>query len=189
MLPSSESSRITIIELTLRCREARVTTSEFIDKYEKSAETTDDVVADTNEDDFGDYSLGSMARTTSSELDEFLRLPTVKTKDPLAWWQNNCRVYPMLHRMALDYLSVPATSTAVERVFSQGRQLLHFTRNRLAPSTIRAFLCLGAWGRSNLLAMEDLLASVKSQKRKRNEVEAEADDEEKYLLSLIHSSC
>ncbi|KAG1745844.1 uncharacterized protein EDB91DRAFT_126592 [Suillus paluster] len=103
----------------------------------------------------------------------------------------------MMMWMALDYLSVPgmppsnpfsinqcllsrsATSTAVERIFSQGRQLLHFTRNRLAPSTIRAFLCLGAWGRSDLLAMEDLLASVKSQKRKRNEVEAEEDDEEK----------
>jgi hypothetical protein len=51
-----------------------------------------------------------MARTTSSELDEFLRLPTVKTKDPLAWWQNNCRAHPMLHRMALDYLSVPGMS-------------------------------------------------------------------------------
>jgi hypothetical protein len=112
----------------------------------------------------------------------------------IAWWQNNCRAYPMLHRMALDYLSVPgmSPSSAPERVFSQGRQLLHFTRNRLAPSTIRAFLCLGAWGRSDLLATEDLLASVKSQKRKRNEVEAEADDEESssiYLLSLIHSSC
>ncbi|KAG1733893.1 uncharacterized protein EDB91DRAFT_1057180 [Suillus paluster] len=72
-----------------------------------------------------------------------------------------------------------ATSTAVERVFSQAWQLLHFTRNRLAPSTIRAFLCLGAWGRSDLLAMEDLLASVRSQKRKQNEVEAEEDDKEK----------
>ncbi|KAG2069180.1 hypothetical protein BDR04DRAFT_971732, partial [Suillus decipiens] len=53
-------------------------------------------------------------------------------------------------------LSCSATSTAVERVFSQARQLLHFTRNRLAPSIIRTFLCLGAWGRSDLLMMEDL---------------------------------
>ncbi|KAG1790251.1 uncharacterized protein HD556DRAFT_1211168, partial [Suillus plorans] len=53
-------------------------------------------------------------------------------------------------------LSCSATSTAVERVFSQAQQLLHFTCNRLAPSTIRAFLCLGARGRSDLLVMEDL---------------------------------
>jgi hypothetical protein len=76
-------------------------------------------------------------------------------------------------------LSRSATLTVVECVFSQGWQLLHFTRNRLTPSTICAFLCLGAWGRSDLLAMENLLASVKSRKRKRNEVEAEEYNEEK----------
>ncbi|KAG1717950.1 uncharacterized protein EDB91DRAFT_1067126, partial [Suillus paluster] len=70
--------------------------------------------------------------------------------------------YPTLHQMALDYLSIPA----VECVFLQGQQLLHFTCNWLTPSTIGAFLCLGAWGRSDLLMMEDLLASVKSRKRK-----------------------
>ncbi|KDQ49145.1 hypothetical protein JAAARDRAFT_109631, partial [Jaapia argillacea MUCL 33604] len=64
--------------------------------------------------------------------------------------------YPNLHRMALDYLSIPATSTAVERVFSQGRQLLHFTRNRLSPSSIRAAICLGSWGRHDLIHMPDL---------------------------------
>ncbi|KAL4064063.1 hypothetical protein V8B97DRAFT_2011168 [Scleroderma yunnanense] len=64
-----------------------------------------------------------------------------------------------------------ATSTAVERVFSQGCQLLHFARNRLSPSTIRAYLCLGAWGRYDLFFMEDLLAAVTSRKRKQSEVE------------------
>jgi len=57
--------------------------------------------------------------------------------------------------MAFDYLSVPgkvlplsnlestlradlvlAMSTLVERMFSQGRQLLHFTRNRLSARSI-----------------------------------------------------
>ena len=36
-------------------------------------------------------------------------------------YENNDFVYPTLHLMALDFLSIPATSTAVERVFSQGR--------------------------------------------------------------------
>ena len=57
-----------------------------------------------------------------------------------------------------------ATSTSVERVFSQGRQLLSFSRNRLQPSTIRAFLCLGSWGRKGLIGVEDLLAAVKDTK-------------------------
>ncbi|EGN99645.1 hypothetical protein SERLA73DRAFT_38945, partial [Serpula lacrymans var. lacrymans S7.3] len=64
--------------------------------------------------------------------------------------------YPNLHRMALNYLSIPATSTAVERIFSQGQQLLHFTRNRLSPSSTRAFLCLGSWLRCELISSADL---------------------------------
>ena len=43
----------------------------------------------------------------ASELNEYLRLPTVKTNDPLSWWQDNRQTYPTLHRMALDYLSCP----------------------------------------------------------------------------------
>lgn len=49
--------------------------------------------------------------------------------------------------------------------------------NRLVPSTILAFLCLGAWGKSDLLEMEDLLASVRSQKRRQDEIEAEEEGE------------
>jgi hypothetical protein len=69
---------------------------------------------------------------------------------------------------------VSATSTAVERVFSQGRQLLHFNRNRLPPSSIRAFLCLGSWGRHDLLQMEDILKAVGSKKRQRVSTDVES---------------
>ena len=78
------------------------------------------------------------------ELDEYLSQAIEKVKDPIAWWWNYRQVYPQLSAMALDYLSILgkcqfatiltsliniilATSTAVERVFSQGRQLLYFT--------------------------------------------------------------
>ena len=65
---------------------------------------------------------------------------------------------------------VVATSTAVERVFSQGRQLLSFTRNRLRPSTIRAFLCLGSWGRNDFIFFEDVLAAVKGNSKRKREL-------------------
>jgi hypothetical protein len=93
--------------------------------------------------------------------------------------------------MAPDYLSIPgklciialasitayvlhtiATSTAVERVFSQGRHLLHFTRSRLSPSSTRAFLCLGSWLRCDLAALEDLTKIMKSLKKRRQEDES-----------------
>jgi len=63
-----------------------------------------------------------------------------------------------------------ATSTAVERVFSQGRQLLSFTRNRLSASSIRAFLCLGSWGRNDLILFEDVLAAVKGNSKRKREL-------------------
>ncbi|KAG1750787.1 hypothetical protein EDB19DRAFT_1628771, partial [Suillus lakei] len=60
--------------------------------------------------------------------------------------------------------------SSVEHVFSQGRHLLHFTRNRLSPSSTRAFLCLGSWLRCDLLAPEDLTNIMKSlNKRKRED--------------------
>ncbi|KAF9223351.1 hypothetical protein BS17DRAFT_135213 [Gyrodon lividus] len=65
----------------------------------------------------------------------------------------------------------------VGRVFSYGRQLLHFTRNRLSPSAIRAFLCLGALGMCNLLFMEDLLTAVTNRKRKWEEIDIEDEEE------------
>jgi hypothetical protein len=53
-----------------------------------------------------------------------------------------------------------ATSTAVERVFSQGRHLLPFSRNGLSPSSIQAFLCFGSWARCGLVIFDDVLAAV-----------------------------
>jgi hypothetical protein len=59
-------------------------------------------------------------------------------------------------------------STAVEHVFSQGQQLLHFTHNQLSPSTICANLCLGSWARHGLMSISDLIkvTKVRSNKRK-----------------------
>ncbi|KAJ6551884.1 hypothetical protein B0H19DRAFT_912889, partial [Mycena capillaripes] len=44
-----------------------------------------------------------------------------------------------------------ATSTGVECVFSKGRQLLHFTCNRLSVKSVHIFLCLGSWSQHDLI--------------------------------------
>jgi hypothetical protein len=49
---------------------------------------------------------------------------------------------------------------AVERVFSQGRQLIPFTRNGLSSSSIQAFLCVGSWARCGIIGFDDVLAAV-----------------------------
>ena len=69
--------------------------------------------------------------------------------------------------------AMTATSTAVERLFSMGRQLLDFTRNRLSPASIRANLCFGDWARKDLVDMPELIEVIRLQsnrKRVRSEV-------------------
>jgi hypothetical protein len=61
----------------------------------------------------GYMSFGSLrirTRTTESELEQYLSSSPVQLgegEDPMQWWVKNKHVYPNLHRMALDFLSVP----------------------------------------------------------------------------------
>ena len=61
-------------------------------------------------------------------------------------------------------------STAVEHVFSRGRQVLHFTRNCLSPSSIRTSMCFGAWSRKNLVHMPDLVEAISAKGKQKHEV-------------------
>ena len=131
---------------------------EYTTKYEKATDEPNTAALKNNSNvDSGFASFSNLSVTTcprASEIQEYLSHPVENVQDPLKWWTANKNVYPNLHRMALDYLSIPgkscppcsinkadliffvATSTAVERVFSQGRHLLPFTRSRLLPSSI-----------------------------------------------------
>jgi hypothetical protein len=66
----------------------------------------------------------------------------------------------------MAYGMVVATSTAVERVFSAGRHLLPFTRNRLSGRSIRRFMCLGDWSRKDIISTEDIVQSIQSRFKK-----------------------
>jgi hypothetical protein len=93
-------------------------------------------------------------------------------------------VYPNLSRMALDYLSIPggllvseshllaftcflATRQPSNESFLRDDIFFILPSNRLIPSSIRAYLCLGSWGCHDMLRKEDLLAAIKCKKRKR----------------------
>lgn len=57
------------------------------------------------EADFMDISLGNAGKL--NELDEYLALPVERVSDPSEWWNKHKDQYPCLHRMALDFLSIP----------------------------------------------------------------------------------
>jgi hypothetical protein len=91
------------------------------------------------------------------ELEQYLRDPTEKPDDVIAWWIAKASIYPCLSRMALDFLTIPATSTEVERLFSRGRLLLPYVRNRLSAHSTRALLCLGYWSKAGFIDKKAVL--------------------------------
>jgi hypothetical protein len=62
----------------------------------------------------------------SSEVERFWRidraiLMMTEGFDVFTWWQANRREFPVLFQVALDYLSIPATSASVEKQFSKAK--------------------------------------------------------------------
>lgn len=41
------------------------------------------------------------------ELDRYLSTDPEHVTDPIAWWYDRKTTFPRLHRMALDYLTIP----------------------------------------------------------------------------------
>ncbi|TFY73221.1 hypothetical protein EWM64_g10791 [Hericium alpestre] len=104
--------------------------------------------------------MASISRPTRAPQDELTRYLTAATEnvpDPILWWKTHKSLYPRLYHMAIDYLTIPATSVAVERLFSCGRILIPHLRNRLSPQTIRALLCLGEWSLLGFVRDSDII--------------------------------
>ncbi|KIK33146.1 hypothetical protein CY34DRAFT_100124 [Suillus luteus UH-Slu-Lm8-n1] len=66
--------------------------------------------------------------------------------------------FPRLSRMALDYLTIPATSVDVEHIFSCGRLILSHVCNRLSAQSTRALLCVGFWSSMGFVKDNDVKA-------------------------------
>lgn len=67
-------------------------------------------------------------------------LPLGSVPDVLDWWRDNAPRFPILSRMARDFLAVPASGVGVENLFSTARDVCHYRCNRLAPETIEAIM-------------------------------------------------
>ncbi|KIK14244.1 hypothetical protein PISMIDRAFT_117361 [Pisolithus microcarpus 441] len=72
-------------------------------------------------------------------------------------------MYPCLSRMALDYLSIPATSVDIKHLFSKGRVFLPYLRNCMSSQTTCALMCLSHWSKLHLIKDEDLRKVVSAE--------------------------
>ncbi|KIK35166.1 hypothetical protein CY34DRAFT_96605, partial [Suillus luteus UH-Slu-Lm8-n1] len=68
--------------------------------------------------------------------------------------------YLQLSRMALDYLTIPATSVDVEHIFSRGRLLLSHVQSCLSTQTTCALLCIGLWAQLGLMKDRDIQSTT-----------------------------
>ena len=82
----------------------------------------------TSQEDDLDFFIAAEAEVLTSksplelEIQAYRDFPTRKDEqvdeDPEMWWVANDGKFPLLSRLALDLLAVPAVSAAPERVFS-----------------------------------------------------------------------
>ena len=83
---------------------------------------------------------------TTNELDIYFDSnPPGDEIVPLEWWKNHAMEYPILSKMARDYLTIMSTSVPCEQFFSIAGKQITQTRNRMDPETARACLCLKSW--------------------------------------------
>jgi hypothetical protein len=106
-----------------------------------------------NDDDMSNSKLYSSAPAipeTETELERYLQQErSPRDTEIYAFWRAKQYDYPIIARIAKDYLAIPATSAPSECVFSQGGDIVTKKRNKLTGDSIRMIVCLKAWGLYN----------------------------------------
>ena len=108
---------------------------------------SDDKSSNDATDDEYDIFKPRKRRFTTPEYTRYFNLEREdRAIQPLQWWRTNALKFPVLAVMACNYLAIPATSAASERVFSTAGNIVTKNRNRLAPSSIEQLISLNRWG-------------------------------------------
>ncbi|KAK7938916.1 hypothetical protein WMY93_002242 [Mugilogobius chulae] len=108
-----------------------------------SAEQLCQVAAKKPKKSLGSFLKGAVGEKTEvtaerllSELSSYMNSPPVDSEsDPLLWWKIHTVNFPHISRLARKYLCIPATSSASERLFSTGGNVVTCQRSSLKPTT------------------------------------------------------
>ena len=77
-----------------------------------------------------------------SEDEAYLAEPIASQLPETFWSTQISDNFPTLRRLATKYLSIPATSASVERLFNFAVAVIRARRNRLCESTVESLLML-----------------------------------------------
>ncbi|KAJ5543726.1 hypothetical protein N7513_007234 [Penicillium frequentans] len=107
-----------------------------------------DTTREAPDDDYGDLDAACASQNqpqdelSKPEDDEIARYLArgIESQKPRAFWKDHEHEFPILARIAQDILSIPASGAGVERLFNCARDICHYRRGQLKPSTIRGLM-------------------------------------------------
>jgi len=97
---------------------------------------------DDDDDDDGSEGDQDEGPTAERELNDFVRDKSKASSGPLSWWKDNAPRYPKLAAVAKMILSIPATSTPSERIFSKAGFIVNKNRSCLLPKNVDTLVFL-----------------------------------------------
>ncbi|THG95518.1 hypothetical protein EW026_g6148 [Hermanssonia centrifuga] len=83
-----------------------------------------------------------------------------KITDPVHWWGAHSSQYPVLSRIARDYLAIQGSAVASERAFSSGGRTGTALRNHLASATFEALQILKSGYRDGIVSAVEAVAQA-----------------------------
>ena len=82
-------------------------------------------------------SVSIEANNAAEQFDKYVCDPSISyNDDPYDWWKHHAGKFPAFVPLAKKYLTIPATSTASERVFSAAGNIVTANRSRLHSNNV-----------------------------------------------------
>jgi hypothetical protein len=134
--------------------------------------------------------FGVIAAKNGDVITEWLSSPPLVTvTNPIVWWTMMGDAGDPLAPMALDFLSVPAASTDIERAFSHGGLTVSKRRHKLSEKSVRAATVLGSWAKiPSLIPEKEIIAGFNSKhwrpKGRDPETSATGNANEKNIIAI-----
>ena len=103
-------------------------------------------------------------KSAEVQLEDYLFEPCIDClrDDLLQWWhKRGSNKYLHISLLAKEFLSICASSSPFERLFSTSRGIIRFRRGRLALDTISTLMTLKWWSREDATEDDEIDSEVK----------------------------